>query len=286
MNQLVDKQVASRITALIGLGGSVAPEDVAWALRHLVAALAAERPLILCIEDLHWAEPTLLDLLMALRALEAPVLILATARPDLLEARPTWPGVVRLEPLAPNHSEDLMRKLLDAEPDPELVARAGGNPLFVHELAALLRQEGHTAAVPSSLSALLAARLDRLPAPERDALERGAVEGETFHRGAVAALLDTDVVVAAERLSALMEKELAFPAEARFADEAAFRFRHVLVRDAAYGALVKRLRAELHERFAGWLQEKVGDRLCGGRGDRRLPPGAGVSLPRRARSRR
>ena len=262
VGRLVDKSVAARITALIGLGGSVAPEDVAWALRHLVAALAADRPLVLGVEDLHWAEPTLLDLLLALRTLQVPVLVLATARPELLEARPTWPGVVRLEPLAASHTEDLMRTLLDADPDPDLVARAGGNPLFVHELAALLRQTGDTATVPSSLSALLAARLDRLPAPEREALERGAVEGETFHRGAVAALLDTDIGVAAQRLSALQEKELAFAAEARFVDEAAFRFRHALVRDAAYGALVKRLRSELHERYAGWLEEKVGDRLA------------------------
>ena len=101
------KSVASRITALIGLGGSVAPEDVAWALRHLVAALAADRPLVLGVEDLHWAEPTLLDLLLALRTLQVPVLVLATARPELLEARPTWPGVVRLEPLAASHTEEL-----------------------------------------------------------------------------------------------------------------------------------------------------------------------------------
>ncbi len=261
VGRLVDDQAASRIGALIGLGGSVAPEDVAWALRHLVAALAAERPLVLAVEDLHWAEPTLLDLLAGLVGLEAPVLLLATARPDLLEARPEWPGVVRLQPLAASETERLLQEL-GAEPNAELVARAGGNPLFVHELAALLREDGDAASVPSSLSGLLAARLDRLPASERDALERAAVEGETFHRGAVAALLDTEVGVAAARLSALVERELAFPAQARFVDEAAFRFRHVLVRDAAYGALVKRLRAELHERFADWLEGKVGDRLA------------------------
>ena len=88
------------------------------------------------------------------------------------------------------------------------------------------------------------------------------MEGETFHRGADAALLDTDIGVAAQRLRALQEKESAFAAEARFVDEAAFRFRHALVRDAAYGALVKRLRSERHERYAGWLEEKVGDRLA------------------------
>ena len=133
VGRLVDKSVAAESPAPIGLGGSVAPEDVAWALRHLVAALAADRPLVLGVEDLHWAEPTLLDLLLALRTLQVPVLVLATARPELLEARPTWPSVVRLEPLAASHTEDLMRTLLDADPDPDLVARAGGNPLFVHE---------------------------------------------------------------------------------------------------------------------------------------------------------
>ncbi len=280
--RLVDEQAASRIAALIGLGGSVAPEDVAWALRRLVGALTAQRPLVLTVEDLHWAEPTLLDLLVSLAELDVPVLLLATARPDLLEARLDWPGVVRLEPLDADHTERLLREL-GAEPDGKLVARAGGNPLFVHELAALLREDGAAVAVPSSLSGLLTARLDRLPPPERDAVERAAVEGETFHRGAVAALLETDVGAVAERLSALVERELAFPAEARFIDEAAFRFRHVLVRDAAYAGLVKRLRAELHERFADWLESKVGDRLAEVEEIVGLPPRAGVSLQRRAR---
>ena len=262
VGRLVDAQLAPRIAALVGLGGSTAPEEVAWAVRRLVTALAAERPLVLVVEDLHWAEPTLLDVLEGLSGLEAAVLVLATARPDLLEARPEWPDVVRLQPLAAGEAEALLRELLGAEPASDLVARAGGNPLFVHELAALVRENGEGAGIPTSLSGLLAARLDRLPSPERDAIERASVEGEVFHRGAVAALLDGDVAAASERLSTLVERELAFPAEARFVDEAAFRFRHILVRDAAYAALVKRLRAELHERFADWLEGKVGDRLA------------------------
>jgi tetratricopeptide (TPR) repeat protein len=107
----------------------------------------------------------------------------------------------------------------------------------------------------------LTARLDRLPTWERDTVERASVEGEVFHRGAVAALLNGEVEQLAGRLQVLVERELAFPAEARFVDEAAFRFRHALVRDAAYEGLVKRLRAELHERFAGWLEDKARDRL-------------------------
>jgi class 3 adenylate cyclase/tetratricopeptide (TPR) repeat protein len=260
--RLVDGQVASRVAALAGLGGSLAPEEVAWAVRQLVVALAADQPLVLVVEDLHWAEPTLLDLLATLSGLDAPALLLLTARPELLDVRPDWPGIVRIGPLEASETERLLHELLGHQPDAQLVARTGGNPLFVHELVAFLRQDGDDALVPSSLSGLLAARLDRLPAEERDALERAAVEGEIFHRGAVAALLGSDVRVAAERLSGLVARELAFPAQAWFVDEAAFRFRHALVRDAAYGALVKRLRAELHERFADWLEDKLGDRLA------------------------
>ena len=259
---LAEPDVASRIAALVGFGGTVAPEEVAWAVRRFIRALASERPLVLLVEDVHWAEPTLLDLIEGLDGIDARVLVLATARPELLDQRQQWPGVLRLEPLRSHETTDLLAHLLDRAPDPGLVERAGGNPLFVHELAALLRQGGDAAALPASLSALLAARLDRLPAPERDAVERASVEGELFHRGAVAALLETDVYTAGERVAALVEREFAFPAEARLVDEAAFRFRHVLVRDAAYGGLVKRLRAQLHERLADWLDENAGERLA------------------------
>jgi len=258
---LVDPEIASRIAALVGLGGTVAPDEVGWAVRRFLAGLASEGPLVLVVEDIHWAEPTLFDLLIDLERLDASVLILATARPELLDERVDWPGVVRLEPLAQEDAVTLLAELLGREPSEELVARAGGNPLFAHELAALLRERGDAAGIPATLTALLGARLDRLPPAERDAVERASVEGEIFHRGALAALLDADLRATAERISALVDHEFAFPTESRLVDEAAYRFRHVLVRDTAYSGLVKRLRAELHERLADWLESKAADRL-------------------------
>ena len=161
----------------------------------------------------------------------------------------------------------------------ERIARAaGGNPLFISEMLAMAEEAGGEVEVPPTLQALLAARLDQLDPAERRVLERGAVEGEVFHRGAVQALAPEEPQVT-PRLAALVRRELIRPDRPQFAGEDGFRFRHLLIRDAAYDALPKATRAELHERFADWLEAARRGAGRAGR-DPRLPPRAGRPLPR------
>src|SRR5204862_2979264 len=135
-----------------------------------------------------------------------------------------------------------------------IVQVAEGNPLFLEEMFALVRDSGDAAVeVPPTIQALLAARLDQLDPAERLVLERGSVEGRTFHRGAVAALSQGDGSVD-QRLLALVRKELVRPDRAQLTGDDAYRFRHLLIRDAAYDALPKATRADLHVRFARWIE--------------------------------
>jgi class 3 adenylate cyclase/tetratricopeptide (TPR) repeat protein len=261
LGTLVEEAVAGRLGALFGLGDApLEPEEVPWTVRRLLEVLARDRPLICIIEDLHWAEAAFLDLLdqVAVQA-QAPVLLLCTARPELAEERQDWPVTVRLQPLPADDCSVLIEAFgLGGDLRRVVLARAGGNPLFCEELAALLAEDpsGH---MPASLTALLTARLDRLPGAERAAAELGAVEGEVFHLGAVNALAQRDAYSDLTRLAGRM---LVSPAKAEFSDDLAFRFKHALVRDAAYGGLAKRSRAELHERFADWLAGKAGKRAA------------------------
>ncbi|HKC76877.1 MAG TPA: hypothetical protein VKB70_00675, partial [Gaiellaceae bacterium] len=215
--------------------------------------------------DLHWAEETLFDLVEHVADLsrDAPVLLLCMARPELLERRPSWGGgkwnatTVLLEPLDADETEQLLSELGEVSPGlhERIVEVAEGNPLFLEEMLALVRDSGGTQVeVPPTIQALLAARLDQLDPAERSVLEHGAVEGRVFHRGAVAALGDADGEVD-RRLVALVRKELVRPDRAQLAGDDAYRFRHLLIRDAAYEALPKAARADLHHRFADWLQE-------------------------------
>jgi class 3 adenylate cyclase/tetratricopeptide (TPR) repeat protein len=275
--------VAARMAQVLGIaeGVATAPETV-WAIRHFLVAHAGERPLLVLVDDIHWGEPTLLDLLAGLPAAieDAPILLLCLARPDLLENRSDWEATVRLEPLAGSELDALLASLLGKTPASvraRVSQASAGNPLFVEELVAMLVEEGvlrrangswalerelDSVALPASLNALLGARLDRLDDDLRGVLERGAIEGEIFHRGAVVELSPAESRPAvADDLEALTGKELVRPAEASFVGEAAFRFRHILVREAAYGATAKKLRAALHERFAGWLERVAGERV-------------------------
>jgi class 3 adenylate cyclase/tetratricopeptide (TPR) repeat protein len=262
----LDMAAAATLAALLGLDDRpVSVEQVPWAVRVLIEALAVDRPVLLLVEDLHWADPALLDLLLELgERVRAPSLLLATARPELLEARPDWPGVIPLDVL----DEDETRLLLGARSlatrDLEAVIRGcGGNPLFAEELAAFLGDQPDATTVPPTLGALLAARLDRLPESERSAAERGAIEGEVFHRGAVIALSTAaEASGVPGALTSLVGRDLVRRTQAQFVDDAAFRFKHALVRDAAYEGTAKRLRSELHQRFADWLEEKAGYRLA------------------------
>jgi class 3 adenylate cyclase/tetratricopeptide (TPR) repeat protein len=241
---------------------SGSPEEIAWAFRKLLEARAAERPVVVVFDDLHWGEPTFLDLVEHVADLsrDAPILLLCMARPELLDARAAWGGGklnatnALLEPLAPEETAKLVDLLAGGAEQglrSRILEAAGGNPLFVEEMVAMAVESGEEVAVPPTIQALLAARLDQLAAAERSVLERGAVEGQVFHRTAVAALADGGSVDG--ELVALVRKDLVRPEQPLLPDDDAYRFRHLLIRDTAYEALPKATRAELHERFADWL---------------------------------
>jgi class 3 adenylate cyclase/tetratricopeptide (TPR) repeat protein len=254
------------------LGETDAPgsaEEIAWGFRKLLEQEAQAQPLVCVLDDLHWAEETLLDLVEHVADLsrDSPILLLCMARPELLELRPSWGGgkwnatTVLLEPLNAAETEALLAELgeVSGELRDRIVRVAEGNPLFLEEMLALVRDSGGEVEVPPTIQALLAARLDQLDVAERSVLERGSVEGRTFHRGAVAALTDGNGSVD-QRLLALVRKELVRPDRSELPGDDAYRFRHLLIRDAAYEALPKAMRAELHERFADWLEHVVGER--------------------------
>jgi predicted ATPase/class 3 adenylate cyclase len=260
--------VARLVLGAVGLAENVGgAEDTFWAFRRLFEALAREGPLVAVFEDLHWAEPALLDLLESAAGFSsgAPVVLLCLARPELLEKRPEWAALrpdrrgLPLEPLSPEEARSMVGRLgpdLDEEASDRIVQRAEGNPFFLEQLVAAERERGDQT-LPPTIQALLAARIARLTQGERSLLERASVEGRTFHRGAVAELLaESDQGVIGARLMGLVGKQLIHPSRPDFVGEDAFRFGHVLIREAAYESLPKELRAELHERVAAWLDRK------------------------------
>ena len=191
-------------------------------------------------------------------ASSAAILLLCVARPELVERRPAWPVMLRIEPLGDQDVAELLSDRIPEELRGRITRAAGGNPLFIEEMVAMTGDADGEVAVPPTLQALLAARLDQLETAERTVLERGAIEGEIFHRGAVQALAPDEYQVT-PRLAALVRKELIRPTKPHLVGEDGFRFRHLLIRDAAYDALPKAVRAELHERFAAWLEEHGAD---------------------------
>ncbi len=287
--------VVGGLAGMAGTAGRTASrEEAPWAVRKLLEALARRRPLVV-LDDLHWAEPALLDLVehLARFARGAPILIVGVARPELFDERPGWragglqAAPILLDPLGEDDSGQLVRNLLDdADVPPELLRRiaeaAGGNPLFVEELVAelldrrvLVRSDGHWQAttdladvpIPAGVSALLAARLDRLDAEERAVLERASVVGQVFDQRAVLALSPSTARPAVHaQIARLARRQLIRPDAG--GDDAGriaakpFRFRHLLIRDVTYEGLPKRRRAELHEQLADWL----------GRGDAAVLP--------------
>jgi class 3 adenylate cyclase/tetratricopeptide (TPR) repeat protein len=252
-----DPVAADAIRSLLGESeAATSAEEIGWAFRKLLEEAA---PLVVVFDDIQWGEETFLDLLeyVSLLSSGSPILILCMARPELIERRPTWPAAFRLEPLPSGEIEQLISKELPAGLRKRIAKAAGGNPLFVSEMLAMAGEVSGEVTVPPTLRALLAARLDQLEPPERRVLERGAVEGELFHRGAVQALAPEEPQVT-PRLAALVRKEVIRPDKPQVRGEDGFRFRHLLIRDATYDGLSKASRAELHERFAAWL-EKHGD---------------------------
>src|SRR5438067_2496168 len=255
--------VAERVLSAIGSTSKLAPgSEMFWAVRRLFEELAREQPVVVMFEDIHWAAPTLLDLLEYLAGWthDAPVLLLCLARPDLVEDRHGWLSVanateVVLGPLTDAELAQLLEEIAQEWPlDPSARARiaeaAEGNPLYVEQMAAMLAEGGAVDAIPPTIHALLAARLDRLPPEERSVLERAAVAGKEFVRSAVLQLQDqAERSEVDARLLSLARKDLLSPRPGR---EDAYRFRHALIRDAAYAGIPKERRAQLHELFAEW----------------------------------
>jgi len=253
-----DEAVAVAIGSLLGENDApTTAEEIAWAFRKTVEHAAAEQPQVVVFDDIQWGEETFLDLVehVALLSSGAPILLLCLARPELVDRRTSWPVTIRLEPLADEDVAQLMPEHIAENVRARIARAAGGNPLFIGEMLAMAAETEGDVMVPPTLRALLAARLDQLETAERNVLERGAIEGEIFHRGAVQALAPEEDQVT-PRLAALVRKELIRPDTPALAGEDGFRFRHLLIRDAAYDSLPKAVRAELHERFAVWLEAR------------------------------
>lgn len=282
--------VADRVAAAIGLSNASFPlEETFWGVRKLLELLSRERPLVVVFEDVHWAEPTFLDLIEHLRdtASEASLLILCSSRRELLEERPVWgedrynTTALELEALSRAESALILDNLigmsgLSGEVRAKVVEAAEGNPLFVEQMLSMLIDDGHlrrseqgawelsgevaSITFPSSIFALVAARLDRLAAEERAVLGRGSVMGQTFYRPAVEELsAEVNRPQVGASLAALEQKELIHQAADTFVDDA-YRFHHIAICDTAYQGLLKRTRIELHERFADWLERAAGAR--------------------------
>jgi tetratricopeptide (TPR) repeat protein len=248
-----DPAAAAAIRSLLGESEvGTSGDEIAWAVRKL---LEEQAPLIVVFDDIQWGEETFLDLIesTALLSAGAPLLLLCVARPELVDRRPSWPSPLRLDPLPPDASDALIGDAVSRELRERIAHASGGNPLFISEMLAMVAEDGEVD-VPPTLRALLAARLDQLDGAERRVLERGAVEGEIFHRGGVQALVPEETQVTT-RLAALVRRQLVRPDRAQIGGEDGYRFRHLLVRDAAYDALPKAVRADLHARFADWLDQ-------------------------------
>jgi DNA-binding SARP family transcriptional activator/tetratricopeptide (TPR) repeat protein len=288
-----EDRIVAGLADILGVGNAALAEGEAfWSVRRLLEELAAASPTVLVVEDVHWAEPTLLDLLDQLVdwMRDSPLLVVCTARPDIYERRGGWGGrpdatTLSLRPLARADVDRLIENLinhptLDDEAKQRIAAAAEGNPLFVEQLLAMLIDEGFLTrdgdiwslvgdlggvVLPTSVHALLAARLDRLPPDQRAVLGIGSVIGRTFDPEGVSELLNEDVSRTDASLRELVRKDLVRPE--RTPEGEVFRFRHVLILQTAYETLPKARRAELHEAEAERLgsssayDELVGDHL-------------------------
>ncbi|HEV2787255.1 MAG TPA: protein kinase, partial [Solirubrobacteraceae bacterium] len=250
-----DEPAVRGILGAIGLSDEpVQAEEIAWALRRLLEQIARERPLVVAVEDIHWAEPALLDLLEHVVALSssAPILLVCLTRPELLETRPAWTApqprrsLIVLDALDDAEARELATALGAATLADRIARRAEGNPLFVEQLVAVDAGQ-ETAELPASIQAVLAARIDHLEPGERMLLQRAAVEGRSFHSGALRVLLPAgEQRGVGALLVGLTRKGLVSVDRPRVPGEDAFRFTHVLIREAAYAGLPKLLRAQLH----------------------------------------
>jgi predicted ATPase/class 3 adenylate cyclase len=281
-----------RVAAATGLAdATVGMQETFWAIRRLLEQVAREHPLVVIFDDLQWAEPALLDLLEYLlrSCRDAPILALCLARSDLLEERSGWAAhlpnatILQLQPLATEEIGMLIDELLQGDDLSgglrERISEVGsGNPLFVVEMFKMLRDDGlldaqgtdgrrsskevALATVPPTIQALVGARLDRLTMEERAVIHGGAVIGKIFSWAAVVDLVPDELRSrVGPILQSLVRRELIAPDHSASFGEDAFGFHHLLIQEGAYHQAPKELRADLHVRFAVWLERTTGDRM-------------------------
>jgi class 3 adenylate cyclase/tetratricopeptide (TPR) repeat protein len=284
-----DLEVATALRTLLSTSErSLSREDLFDAWRRFFERMAARYPLVLVLEDIHWADDGLLDFIEYLSDwAQGSLMLITLARPELFDRRPAWAGgkrnatTISLDPLTPDEDAAMVDELLPGMLSPELrdtiVGRAEGNPLFTEEIVRMLIDRGvlrATAAsrwevaapiaeidVPRSIQGLIATRLDGLSADEKSVLQDAAVVGREFWLGSIVALTGSEPSSVREILGRLRVKELIVPHEpSSFGGEQEFAFRHLLLRDGAYDSLPKQLRAEKHDGVARWAAERAGDR--------------------------
>ena len=257
-----------RLQPLLGMeaGESSQRGEAFAAWQRLLEGMASVRPFVLVLEDLHWADDGTLDFVdhLSAWASEVPLLIVATARPELLERRPEWGGgklnshTLALRPLDDRATAELLARLLnrtviDAELQSRLLQQAGGNPLYAEEFARMVSEAGADSAVPDSVQGIIAARIDVLHPREKSLLQDAAVLGKVFWRGGLIAL-GADEADLDSALQRLARKEFVRREPGSIVgDDAEFAFRHALVRDAAYSQLPRAARATKHRLAAEWI---------------------------------
>ena len=271
----------SRLAPLVGLGDdapAVSREEAFTAWRRFLEAMAARRPCVLVIEDLHWADAALLEFVEHLVdwSIPVPLFLLCTARPELFERQPSWGGgkrnatTISLSPLSTEESGRLLQLLLDrtllpAETQSVLLERAGGNPLYAEQFARMLQERGDVEGltVPKTVQALMTARLDTLRPELKVLLHDAAVVGRIFWSGAVAAIGERDAVAIRRELNELVHREFIRPIRVSSIDgEDEFAFWHALVRDVAYQQIPRSPRADKHVAAARWIETRAGERIA------------------------
>jgi predicted ATPase len=266
------EDVAGHLAILIGVSSEASVADretLFFSIRVFIEAVARDRPTLLVFEDLHWADSSLLDLveLLAARLRDLPILLLALARPELVDARTSWGGglpaysAVHLQPLAEADARQLARERLPehGERAHELAEAAAGNPLFIEQLAATVAESGEQRSLPTTIRGLLAARLDALPTAERALVLDAAVGGRTFWRGALERM-GGDPAELTELLAALERRDLVRrETVSAIEGDQQFTFTHVLIRDVAYDLLPRAGRRKRHEHYALFLEEATGE---------------------------
>jgi class 3 adenylate cyclase/tetratricopeptide (TPR) repeat protein len=284
--------IATRLAPLVGAevaesrtGVAQSESFAAW--RQFLEAMAAQRPLVMVIEDLHWADPALVQFIEHLldHSLGVPLLVLCTARPELYQAHPGWGGgkrnsaTISLSPLSDEATASLLASLLEqavlpAETQRLILDRCGGNPLYAREFVRMLEDRGllerrgrivkisEDLPIPPSVQGLIAARLDLLPPTQKSLVRAAAVVGKVFWPGTLSAIEDLDHKAVDEALLDLTRRELVRPSRSSSVEgEAEYSFWHLLVRDVAYGQIARAERAEKHRGAAAWIERMAGERV-------------------------